>query len=290
MGSNFGSYNIVQPGVVSGERAVFPHITRPSYLAPGPSEPEIKTASQIKQMRNSCKLARFILDSVGKYIQVGLTTDEIDGIVHHLTMQHNAYPSPLHYKGFPKSVCTSINNVACHGIPDDRPLESGDIINVDVTVYLNGYHGDCSAMFLVGEVDAEGQALVKTTELALQEAISICRPGEFFCNIGNEIESVARKAGFCVVPCFTGHGIGSYFHGPPDIYHCYNDYPGKMEAGMTFTIEPVLAQGSHEIVILEDGWTAVTLDNGRAAQCEHTVLITDTGVEVLTHSNEYMKV
>ncbi|XP_021934481.1 methionine aminopeptidase 1D, mitochondrial isoform X2 [Zootermopsis nevadensis] len=284
---DFGFYSVVKPGFVSKGHPVPEHISRPSYFdtfvpSPAPDEAEIKTPAQIKKIRDSCRLAQFILDSVGKYIKVGCTTDDIDAIVHSLTIENNAYPSPLNYRGFPKSVCTSVNNVACHGIPDDRPLEDGDIINVDVTVYLNGYHGDCSAMFLVGEVDKDGQALVKATELSLQRAISICRPGEYFCNIGNEVELVAHKAGFTVVPCFTGHGIGSYFHGPPDIYHCYNNYPGKMEAGMTFTIEPVLAQGSHEIVILEDGWTAVTLDNGRTAQCEHTVLITDDGAEILT--------
>lgn len=281
---SFGSYNIVQPGYVSNERPVPDHIKRPAYSDPplGPSEPEIKTSAEIKQMKESCRLARFILDSVGKYIKVGITTDEIDAFVHNLTIENNAYPSPLNYRGFPKSVCTSVNNVACHGIPDDRPLQDGDIINVDITVYHNGFHGDCSAMYLIGNVDEAGRALVKATEQALESAISICRPGEYFCNIGHEVEYVARKTGFTIVPCFTGHGIGSYFHGPPDIFHCYNDYPGKMQAGMTFTIEPVLAQGSQEIVILEDGWTAVTLDNGRAAQCEHTVLITPDGVSVLT--------
>lgn len=286
---DFGSYNIVKPGFVSEGRSVPERINRPSYFdtsmpPPGPDEPEIKTEAQIKKMRDSCRLARFMLDSVGKYIKVGCTTDEIDAVVHSLAINNNAYPSPLNYRGFPKSVCTSVNNVACHGIPDDRCLEDGDIINVDITVYLNGFHGDCSAMFLVGEVDKDGKALVKATEQSLERAISICRPGEFFCNIGSEVELVARKAGFTVVSCFTGHGIGSYFHGPPDIYHCYNNYPGKMKTGMVFTIEPVLAQGSHEIVILEDGWTAVTLDNGRTAQFEHTVLITDDGVEILTNN------
>jgi len=287
---DFGSYNVVKPGFVSEGHTIPEHIKQPSYTVtsmphPGPNEPEIKTVAQIEKMRESCRLARFILDSVGKNIKVGQTTDEIDVLVHNLAVDNSAYPSPLNYRGFPKSVCTSVNNVACHGIPDDRPLQDGDIVNIDVTVYLNGFHGDCSAMFLVGDVDRQGQALVKATELSLEHALSICRPGEFFCNIGNEVELVARKAGFTVVPCFTGHGIGTYFHGPPDIYHCYNNYPGKMQTGMTFTIEPVLAQGSHEIIILEDGWTAVTLDNGRAAQCEHTVLITDDGVEVLTNSD-----
>nr|CAD7457988.1 unnamed protein product [Timema tahoe] len=214
--------------------------------------------------------------------QVGKTTDDIDKLVHKLAIDNEAYPSPLHYKGFPKSVCTSVNNVACHGIPDDRPLEDGDIINIDVTVYLNGFHGDCSSTFLVGNVDEKGRKLVQVTKECLYRAIEHCKPGRFFNSLGEEIENTARKFGLTVIPAFAGHGIGSYFHGPPDIYHCYNSYPGRMLPGMTFTIEPVIAQGSENIVILEDGWTAVTEDTGRAAQFEHTVLITETGVEVLT--------
>nr|CAD7424215.1 unnamed protein product [Timema monikensis] len=177
--------------------------------------------------------------------QVGKTTDDIDKLVHKLALDNGAYPSPLHYKGFPKSVCTSVNNVACHGIPDDRPLEDGDIINIDVTVYLNGFHGDCSSTFLVGNVDEKGRKLVQVTEECLYRAIEHCKPGRFF----NSLDNV---------------------------------YPGRMLPGMTFTIEPVIAQGSENIVILEDGWTAVMEDTGRAAQFEHTVLITETGVEVLT--------
>ncbi|KAJ9586281.1 hypothetical protein L9F63_020075 [Diploptera punctata] len=280
---NFGSYNVVQPGYVSEECIVPDHIKRPSDTPLNLNKPEIKSPAQIQHMRESCRLARLVLDSIGKYIKIGRTTDEIDSFAHNIIIENNAYPSPLNYKGFPKSVCTSVNNVACHGIPDDRPLQDGDIINVDITVYYNGYHGDCSAMFLVGNVDQPGRDLVKATEQALDQAISICKPGQYFYfTLRNEVELVARKTGFTVVPCFTGHGIGTYFHGPPDIYHCYNDYPGKMQAGMTFTIEPVLAQGSQEIVILEDGWTAVTLDNGRTAQCEHTILITQDGASILT--------
>ncbi|XP_067003662.1 methionine aminopeptidase 1D, mitochondrial [Anabrus simplex] len=284
---NFGRYSIVQPGLIKKEPSFPQHITVPSYYTttlpdPSPAEPEIKTSEQINKMRRSCILARQILECVKSYVQVGRTTEELNELVWNLCIENNAYPSPLNYRGFPKSVCTSVNNVACHGIPDDRPLQDGDIINVDVTVYLNSHHGDCSETFLVGDVDSEGCRLVKTTQLCLNNAIANCRPGVEFSTIGFVVEETARQNGFTVVPAFTGHGIGSYFHGPPDIYHCYNDYPGKMASGMTFTIEPVLAQGSQEIVILEDGWTAVTLDNGRTAQFEHTVLITESGVEVLT--------
>ncbi|XP_071446369.1 methionine aminopeptidase 1D, mitochondrial [Hetaerina americana] len=284
---SFGRYSIVHPGYVSPGREVPPHINRPIYddsqlSNQGYGKPEIKDKEQIRCLRESCKLAKEILNAVGKFIMAGITTDEIDHLVHTLAIENNAYPSPLHYRGFPKSVCTSVNNVACHGIPDDRPLEDGDIINVDITVFLNGYHGDCSSTFLIGSVDDLGYHLVNAAQRCLQEAIAICQPGEYFCNIGNTIEYVARKNGVTIIPAFIGHGIGSYFHGPPDIYHTYNDYPGKMEAGMTFTVEPVVGQGSPEVVLLEDGWTALTVDNSRSAQFEHTILITESGVDILT--------
>jgi len=204
-------------------------------------------------------------------------------LVFDMSMAHGAYPSPLNYKGFPKSVCTSVNNVVCHGIPDDRPLADGDIINVDVTVYLNGFHGDCSSTFLVGDVDEAGRRLVQVTEECLAIGLDCCRPGAPFCTIGDAIYRHAFKSGFTVVPAFTGHGIGSYFHGPPDVYHVPNPwYRRTMAEGMTFTIEPIVSEGSDRIVVLEDGWTAVSADNSRAAQAEHTVLVTESGVEVLT--------
>ncbi|KAK6619837.1 hypothetical protein RUM44_006236 [Polyplax serrata] len=285
----FGVYDIVKPGFVTSKQNVPNKIICPSYITNIkeyergiPKEPEIKSVEQIRKIKKSCKLAKYILDSAAKSIKVGVTTDHLDKIVHNLCIQSNVYPSPLEYHGFPKSVCTSVNNVACHGIPDDRPLCDGDIINVDVTVYLNGYHGDCSATFAVGNVDRKGLHLIEATEQCLMDAISICCDGEYFCSIGQVISETARKFGYNVVPCFTGHGIGRYFHGPPDIYHCCNEYPGKMKSGMTFTIEPVLTQGEPEIIILEDGWTAVTADNARTAQFEHTVLIAGNRAEILT--------
>ncbi|XP_046399277.1 methionine aminopeptidase 1D, mitochondrial isoform X2 [Ischnura elegans] len=279
--SSFGRYSVVQPGYVTPGREVPPHIIRPVYHNIELSQqeygkPEIKTREMIDKLRDSCKLAKEILKAVENFVTVGITTDEVDNLVHTLAIENNAYPSPLHYRGFPKSVCTSVNNVACHGIPDDRPLEDGDI------VFLNGFHGDCSSTFLIGSVDDAGRHLVSAAQKCLEGAIAICRPGEYFCNIGNTIECIARKNGVTIIPAFIGHGIGSYFHGPPDIYHTYNDYPGKMEEGMTFTVEPVIGQGSQEVVILEDGWTALTVDNSRSAQFEHTILITNDGVEILT--------
>uniref|UniRef100_A0A182PEC6 Methionine aminopeptidase n=1 Tax=Anopheles epiroticus TaxID=199890 RepID=A0A182PEC6_9DIPT len=212
----------------------------------------------------------------------GVTTDEIDAFVHQEAIKANAYPSPLRYLGFPKSVCTSVNNVACHGIPDDRKLLDGDIINIDITVFFNGYHGDCSRTVLIGEVDERGKYLVESTERCLAEAILCCGPGQPICVIGKSIDKFAKRKKLTVMPAFAGHGIGSYFHGPPNILHFDNDFPGVMIPGMTFTIEPVLTLGTSEAEILEDTWTAVSTDNARSAQFEHTVLITSEGCEVLT--------
>ncbi|XP_078035721.1 methionine aminopeptidase 1D, mitochondrial [Augochlora pura] len=285
--NSFGNYEIVEPWTVTEIRTVPSYIPKPSYINSGipresPKNPEIKDKNQINCMRDSCYLARKILNEIKQYVKPGVTTDKLDEIVHEMTISNGSYPSPLNYWKFPKSICTSINNVACHGIPDTRPLQNGDILNVDVTVFLNGYHGDCSRMFEVGECDKEAKQLISITELCLQTAINICKPNENFSSIGHVVEEMANKNGYSVVPAFAGHGIGTYFHGPPDIFHFANDYPGKMSPGMTFTIEPLLSQGTKEIIILEDGWTAITADNSRTAQSEHTILITDTGCDVLT--------
>ncbi|EFX75655.1 hypothetical protein DAPPUDRAFT_322965 [Daphnia pulex] len=284
---NFGNYQVIKrPGhVVLEPRCVPSNIVKPPYIHdvngtfPSSAQPEIKSSTQIECMRASCSLAKNTLRYAKELVKVGTTTEEIDKSVYEFIISHRAYPSPLHYKGFPKSVCTSVNNVVCHGIPDDRPLIDGDIINVDVTVYLNGFHGDVSETFLVGDVDEQGKELVDVKYVIRGDHITI--------SVINIIESAvidacARKHGFRVVSAFTGHGIGSYFHGAPDIYHFRNHFPGQMEAGQTFTIEPAIAQGSHQCIILEDGWTAITSDGSRAAQFEHTVLITENGVEVLT--------
>ncbi|XP_012251692.2 methionine aminopeptidase 1D, mitochondrial isoform X2 [Athalia rosae] len=273
---------------VSDKRSVPSYIPKPSYAADSsalpvyPNKAEVKDKNQIESMRHSCILARQILNEAGRYLKAGLTSDELDKRLHCLIINNGAYPSPLNYRGFPKSICTSINNVACHGIPDNRPFLEGDILNVDVTVFRNGYHGDCSGMFKIGEVDNEALRLIEATKKCLKNAISICKPNEKFSSIGHIIEDTAQRLGFGIIPAFAGHGIGTYFHGPPDIFHFANDFEGTMEAGMTFTIEPVLTQGGPDIEILEDGWTAVTADNARTAQVEHTILITDTGCEILT--------
>lgn len=285
--NSFGEYEIVEPWQVSEKRHVPLHIPKPCYSETtipqeGPIRPEIKDKNQVECMRASCELAKYVLDQVGYYVKPGVTTDQLDEVIHEMIINNGAYPSPLNYLGFPKSICTSINNVACHGIPDNRPLQKGDILNVDITVYLNGYHGDCSQMFEVDQSDTQGKRLIEITEICLHNAIKICKPNEKFCNIGNIIEETANKYGYNVVPAFIGHGIGTYFHGPPDILHYANKSLEKMQPGMTFTIEPILSQGGQEIEILEDGWTAVTVDDARTAQVEHTILITDNGCEIMT--------
>lgn len=282
--------SIVQPQSVSPVREVPTHIKKPPYITTGIyesglTEPEIKTSEQIQGLREACKVARRVLDRAGDSLRVGITTEELDVLVHEECIKNNSYPSPLLYKGFPKSVCTSVNNVACHGIPDSRPLEDGDIINIDITVYYNGYHGDVSETFLIGHVDFEGQALVRVARECRDVGVSVCRPGTRFWEIGIAIEEYAESQGFNVIPNFTGHGIGEYFHGPPHVYHvgCIDEELEQiMQPGMTFTIEPILSEGWEDVRILDDGWTAVSLDDSRSAQFEHTVLITDTGVDILT--------
>ncbi|KAH8287811.1 hypothetical protein KR018_000740, partial [Drosophila ironensis] len=279
---------ITSTGTVSAERSVPEAIQKPAYyfenLPSGETlgTPEIKDAGQIERMRQSGKLAAQVLRDCGKLALVGKTTDEIDAYAHERILAANAYPSPLRYSGFPKSICTSINNVACHGIPNDRPLANGDIINIDVTVYLNGFHGDCSKTFLVGDVDERGRFLVEATEKCLDQSIALCGPNVEFNAIGKFIESYCEAQGLESVANFIGHGIGSFFHGPPEIYHYYNEVPGTMLPGMTFTIEPILSLGAPDVEILDDGWTALSLDGSRSAQCEHTVLVTETGTEILT--------
>ncbi|XP_018091394.1 methionine aminopeptidase 1D, mitochondrial isoform X4 [Xenopus laevis] len=249
---------------------------------------EIKDEDQIQGLRQACQLARHILLMAGKSLKVGMTTEEIDALVHENIISWNAYPSPLGYGGFPKSVCTSVNNVVCHGIPDSRALQDGDIINIDVTVshhclvYFGGYHGDTSETFLVGNVDKCGRGLVKIARRCRDEAIAVCKPGAPFSSIGNTISRIAGENGFRVCPSFVGHGIGSFFHGHPEIWHHANNNDMPMEEGMAFTIEPIIMEGSPDFKILKDKWTAVSVDNKRSAQCEHTIVITSGGAEILT--------
>ncbi|XP_069081437.1 methionine aminopeptidase 1D, mitochondrial isoform X1 [Pleurodeles waltl] len=281
------AYSIVYPATVSSAHPVPQHIKKPDYVTTGIVPDwgdyiEIKTEDQIQELRQACQLARRVLLLAGKRLKVGMTTEEVDSMIHQEIIARNAYPSPLGYGGFPKSVCTSVNNVACHGIPDSRPLQDGDIINIDVTVFYGGFHGDTSETYLVGSVDKGGQKLVEVARRCRDEAIAACRPGAPFSLIGNTISRIAEQSGFQVCPYFVGHGIGSYFHGHPEVWHHANDSDLLMEEGMAFTVEPIIMEGSSEFRILEDKWTAVSVDNKRSAQFEHTVVITRDGAEILT--------
>ena len=266
-----------------------PRIPRPSYASSGkvhpglvPDCPVLWSQEEVIKLRASCLLARKVLEEVKAAVEPGVTTEHLDELARELIVVHQAYPSCLNFHNYPKSISTSVNNVAAHGIPDSRVLVEGDILNIDVTVFLNGFHGDCSDTVTVGQVDQHALKLIRVTEECVQKAIEICRPGEHLRRIGHVIHKHARSEDCTTVPLFLGHGIGDFFHGPPDIYHCLNNYPGRMVPGMVFTIEPVVSEGDRRVKVLPDGWTAVTLDNSRTAQQEHTVLVTDTGVEVLT--------
>ena len=263
------------------------NIVRPEYVdkpAPAPfTGSEVKDADTIERMRIAGRIAAEARDLVGSHVVPGVTTDELDRIGHEYLCDHGAYPSTLGYKGFPKSLCTSVNEVICHGIPDSRVIEDGDIVNVDITGYLDGVHGDTNATFLAGDVDEESRLLVERTEESLRRAIKAVRPGRRINVIGRVIESYARRFGYGVVRDFTGHGIGTSFHSGLIVPHFDEAYYDTViEAGMTFTIEPMLCLGTYEWDMWEDNWTVVTKDRRRSAQFEHTLLVTDSGAEILT--------
>jgi methionyl aminopeptidase len=275
------------PGAISPRRPVPAHVPRPEYVdRPRPERytgSEVKDADTIERMRAAGRLAAHALQLVGSHVAPGVTTDELDRIGHEFLCDHGAYPSTLGYKGFPKSLCSSVNEVICHGIPDDRRIEDGDLVNIDITAYLDGVHGDTNATFLAGDVDEESRLLVERTREALERGIKAVRPGRRVNVIGRVIESYARRFGYGVVREFTGHGIGTAFHSGLIIPH-YDEpqFDDVMEVGMTFTIEPMLNLGTHEWDMWDDDWTVVTKDRRRSAQFEHTLLVTPTGAEVLT--------
>jgi methionyl aminopeptidase len=270
-----------------------PHIARPEYVGRSTAArsrgSEVKDAETIERMRAASRLAARAMAAVAEHIQAGVATDELDRVGHEFLCDHGAYPSTLGYPGsargpaFPKSLCTSVNEVICHGIPDSTVLTEGDIVNIDVTAYLDGVHGDTDATYLVGEVDEESRLLVERTREAMLRGVQAVRPGRSINVIGRVIESYARRFGYGVVREFTGHGIGTEFHSGLVIPH-YDDPSATtpIEPGMTFTIEPMLNLGTPEWVMWDDGWTVVTKDGRRSAQFEHTVLVTETGAEILT--------
>jgi methionyl aminopeptidase len=278
----------VLPGKISPLSTVPDHISLPEYAITGIPTSERSSCKkvsedQIERIRKAGRVARVVLDTVLAHVRPGITTDELDRIAHKRIIELGAYPSPLNYMGFPKSICTSINEVVVHGIPDSRELAEGDIINCDVTVFIHGMHGDCSETVFVGKVDEESQRLVQVTWECLIKAIDIVRPGQRLNAIGQVIESHAKHNGFSVVREFTGHGIGEAFHMAPYVAHFF-ELNNRMilEEGMTFTIEPMINAGRAECVIWPDKWTAVTCDLARSAQFEHTLLVTADGVEILT--------
>ena len=275
------------PGTLSPTRPVPARIVRPEYVGrPGPKPytgPDVQSAETIEKMRIAGRLAAQALAEVGEAVKPGITTDELDRVGHEFLCDHGAYPSTLGYRGYPKSLCTSVNEVICHGIPDSTVLNDGDIVNIDITAFLDGVHGDTNATFEVGEVSEEAHLLVERTRESLNRAIKAVRPGRQVNVIGRVIESYAKRFGYGVVRVFTGHGIATSFHSGLIIPH-YDDPRADLvlQPGMTFTIEPMLTLGTIEHRMWADNWTAVTADGKLTAQFEHTMVVTDDGVELLT--------
>ena len=279
----------IRPGRISPRRPVPPDIARPPYADTGVAvrvpngRSQVRSPEVIERMRRAGKAAAEVLQVVGAAIAPGVTTDELDDLCHEECIRRGGYPSPLNYNGFPKSLCTSINEVICHGIPDDRALIDGDILNLDVTIYLDGVHGDTNATFPVGRVDAESARLIRVTQECLDRGIAAVSPGAPISVIGRAIQSHAEAEGFGVVRAFVGHGIAEQFHDDLQIPHYFDARAATvMEPGMTFTIEPMITVGAYQHHLWSDGWTAVTIDRRRTAQFEHTLLVTDGGSEILT--------
>lgn len=276
------------PGTVSPRRAVPSTIARPEYVGRSGPAPwrgsNVLDDETVERVRVAARIAAQALQEVGRHVEPGVTTDALDAIGHEFLLDHGAYPSTLGYRGFPKSLCTSVNEVICHGIPDSTVVEDGDIVNIDVTAYVGGVHGDNNATFLAGDVDEESRLLVERTRESLDRAIKAVKPGREVNVIGRVIEKYAARFGYGVVRDYTGHGVGPAFHTGLVIPH-YDAaplYDTLIEPGMVFTIEPMLNLGTPDWVMWDDDWTVVTADGRRSAQFEHTLLVTDTGAEILT--------
>lgn len=244
----------------------------------------IKTPEEQAHMRVAGRLAAEVLEMIAAHIRPGITTGELDALCHrHIVEVQQAIPAPLHYRGFPKSICTSVNHVVCHGIPGETPLRSGDIVNIDITVIKNGFHGDTSAMFLVGQPSQLARRLSQVTREALYVGIAMVRPGVRLGDIGHAIQTYAEERGYSVVQEYCGHGIGRAFHEEPQVLHY--GVPGTgavLMPGMCITIEPMLNAGKRHVKLLADGWTVVTKDRSLSAQWEHTILVTESGADILT--------
>lgn len=278
----------VHPGTVSPPRTVPRSIPRPEYVGkPGPTPftgSDIPTPEVLDRIRVAARIAAQALQAVGEAVTPGITTDELDRIGHEFLLDHHAYPSTLGYRGFPKSLCTSVNEVICHGIPDSTVLAEGDIVNIDITAYIGGVHGDNNATFAVGEVDQESALLIERTRESLNRAIKAVQPGREFNVIGRVIEKYASRFGYGVVRDYTGHGVGEAFHSGLIVphYDAAPRYDRLIEPGMVFTIEPMLNLGTPDWIMWDDDWTVLTADGRRSAQFEHTLLVTQTGAEILT--------
>ncbi|KAI8136990.1 peptidase M24, structural domain-containing protein [Fennellomyces sp. T-0311] len=294
--STFGYTGPLRPVYPLSPRRVVPeHIPRPDYSETGipksefsavRSEIRVLSPEEIEGVREACRITREVLDIAAAAVRVGITTDEIDRIVHEATIERNAYPSPLNYNHFPKSCCTSLNEelVICHGIPDQRKLVDGDLLNIDISCFYNGFHGDANGSYLVGEnASPVAKKLVQVTKECLDRAIAIVKPGMRYRDFGKVIQEHAHANGFSVVRAFCGHGINQLFHCAPNVPHYANNKAiGVLKPGHVFTIEPMICEGDYNDVLWPDGWTATTRDGKLSAQFEHTMLVTETGVEVLT--------
>ncbi|MGB4712664.1 MAG: type I methionyl aminopeptidase [Pontimonas sp.] len=282
------SSGILIPGTLSPQRPLDASIVAPEYV--GKKSPrdhegdDVYSPEEIEAIRRAGKIAAGAIEAAGAAVVPGVTTDELDAIAHDYVTSHGAYPSTLGYRGYPKSCCTSLNEVICHGIPDDTVVEEGDIVNIDITAYIGGFHGDLNKTFIAGTASEEATLLVERTEESLRRAIKAVAPGRQINVIGRAIEAYASRFGYGVVRDFTGHGVGSSFHSGLIIPH-YDAaplYDQRMEPGMVFTIEPMLTLGTIAWDIWEDGWTVTTKDKLLSAQFEHTLVVTETGAEILT--------
>jgi methionyl aminopeptidase len=279
----------LRPGAISARLDVPARITRPHYVNARPGtpadhdDPMVKDAETIARMRVAGRIAADALIEVGKHVAAGVTTDELDRIGHEFVIAHDAYPSTLGYKGYPKSLCTSVNEVICHGIPDNRPLQDGDVVKVDITAFKGGVHGDTCATFYAGNASQQVRDLGERTREAMLRGINAIRPGRPVSVIGRVIESYAKRFGYGVIRDYTGHGVGPSFHTKPTILH-YDEPRATtiMQPGMTFTVEPMLSLGGHDWFAWDDDWTILTKDGSWVAQWEHTVAVTDDGAEILT--------
>ncbi|MGD7788241.1 type I methionyl aminopeptidase [Propionibacteriaceae bacterium Y1700] len=277
----------IQPATISPIRQVPPTIARPEYVgrkAPRPyTGSHVQSVETIEKMRIAGGIAARAMHVAADAIAPGVTTDELDRVAHEYMCDHGAYPSTLGYRDFPKSICTSINEVICHGIPDSRPLEDGDLVKIDVTAFINGVHGDNCGTFFCGDVDEDSRLLTERTQEAMNRGIKAVRPGRQVNVIGRVIEKYAQRFGYGVVTDYTGHGVHTAFHSGLVIPH-YDEprFDTVMQAGMTFTIEPMITLGTHEWYMWDDKWTVLTKDGSRVAQFEQSIVVTDTGADILT--------